>query len=90
VLGRRTTKVGWFAQHGRVPLGYFGDAAKTSAPFPDRGDPLRRSRRRARYRPDGSMDVLGATRSDQLGRPKIFAEEVESALKQRLRSTTSW
>ena len=74
--------MGWFAQKGRVPLGYFGDAAKTAKTFPVidgarwsvPGD-------RARFRADGSIEVLGRDSvTINSGGEKIFAEEVEQAL----------
>jgi acyl-CoA synthetase (AMP-forming)/AMP-acid ligase II len=84
MLTSADTEIGWFAQHGRVPLGYLGDAEKTARTFPKiestrcavPGD-------RARYRPDGSIDVLGRDSvTINSGGEKIFAEEVEHALKQ--------
>jgi fatty-acyl-CoA synthase len=84
LLTTADTEIGWFAQHGRVPLGYLGDAEKTARTFPQIG-----STRcavpgdRARYRPDGSIDVLGRDSvTINSGGEKIFAEEVEHALKQ--------
>jgi len=84
VLEPADDEVGWFAQHGRVPLGYFGDAAKTERTFPRIGATRYAvPGDRARYRPDGSMDVLGRDSvTINSGGEKIFAEEVESALKQ--------
>ena len=77
-------EMGWFAQTGRTPLGYFGDAEKTERTFPVidgvryavPGD-------RARYRADGGIDVLGRDSvTINSGGEKIFAEEVEAAIKQ--------
>ena len=77
-------EIGWLAQCGRVPLGYLGDAAKTARTFPTidgvryavPGD-------RARYRSDGSIEILGRDSiTINSGGEKIFAEEVEHALKQ--------
>jgi acyl-CoA synthetase (AMP-forming)/AMP-acid ligase II len=76
-------EMGWFAQQGRVPLGYFGDAAKTAKTFPVI-DGVRWSvpGDRARFRADGSIDVLGRDSvTINSGGEKIFAEEVEHALK---------
>jgi 3-oxocholest-4-en-26-oate---CoA ligase len=84
LLGPTEDEVGWFAQHGRVPLGYLGDAEKTARTFPEIGG-VRYAvpGDRARYRPDGSMDVLGRDSvTINSGGEKIFAEEVEHALKQ--------
>jgi fatty-acyl-CoA synthase len=77
-------EMGWFAQEGRVPLGYFGDAEKTARTFPT-VDGVRYSvpGDRARYREDGSIEVLGRDSvTINSGGEKIFAEEVEHALKQ--------
>ena len=83
VLGPGDEETGWFAQQGFVPLGYFGDAAKTAKTFPVidgvryavPGD-------RARYREDGSIEVLGRDSvTINSGGEKIFAEEVEAAVK---------
>ncbi len=84
VLEPGSEELGWFAQRGRVPLGYLGDAAKTWKTFPViagvrwsvPGD-------RAHYRADGSIEVLGRDSvTINSGGEKIFAEEVEQALKQ--------
>jgi fatty-acyl-CoA synthase len=76
-------ELGWFAQTGRVPLGYLGDPEKTARTFP-----LIEGRRwsvpgdRARYGPDGTIEVLGRDAATiTSGGEKIFAEEVEHALK---------
>ena len=77
-------EVGWFAQTGRVPLGYFGDPEKTARTFPVIGG-VRYSvpGDRARYREDGGIEVLGRDSvTINSGGEKIFAEEVEAALKQ--------
>jgi acyl-CoA synthetase (AMP-forming)/AMP-acid ligase II len=76
-------EMGWFAQMGRVPLGYFGDAEKTEKTFPVIGG-IRYSipGDRARHRADGQIDVLGRDSvTINSGGEKIFAEEVEHALK---------
>ena len=83
VLAPGDDELGWFAQKGRVPLGYFGDAAKTAKTFPVI-DGVRWSvpGDRARYRKDGSIEVLGRDSvTINSGGEKIFAEEVEHALK---------
>jgi acyl-CoA synthetase (AMP-forming)/AMP-acid ligase II len=73
---------GWTANLGRIPLGYYGDAAKTAATFPVvdgvryvvPGD-------RARLRGDGRLELLGRDSvTINSGGEKIFAEEVEQAL----------
>lgn len=76
--------LGWFAQTGRCPLGYLGDAEKTARTFPVIGG-VRYAvpGDRARYRADGSIEVLGRDSvTINSGGEKIFAEEVEGAIKQ--------
>jgi 3-oxocholest-4-en-26-oate---CoA ligase len=83
VLPPSDDAMGWFAQTGRVPLGYLGDAAKTARTFPVI-EGVRHSipGDRARYRTDGSIEVLGRDSvTINSGGEKIFAEEVENALK---------
>jgi acyl-CoA synthetase (AMP-forming)/AMP-acid ligase II len=83
VLAPGDEEMGWFAQKGRVPLGYFRDAEKTAKTFPVI-DGVRWSvpGDRARYRADGSIEVLGRDSvTINSGGEKIFAEEVEHALK---------
>ncbi len=77
------TELGWFAQTGRVPLGYLGDRAKTERTFPVIGG-VRYSvpGDRARLRADGVLELLGRDSvTINSGGEKIFAEEVEHALK---------
>ena len=77
------TEMGWFAQQGFVPLGYFGDAEKTARTFPVI-DGVRFSvpGDRAHYREDGTIEVLGRDSvTINSGGEKIFAEEVEAAVK---------
>jgi fatty-acyl-CoA synthase len=76
-------ELGWFAQTGRVPLGYLGDRAKTERTFPVIGG-VRYSvpGDRARLRADGVLELLGRDSvTINSGGEKIFAEEVEHALK---------
>ncbi len=73
---------GWLAQTGRVPLGYLGDEAKTTATFPviDGVRPAVAGDR-ARYRSDGTIELLGRDSvTINTGGEKVFAEEVEVAL----------
>jgi fatty-acyl-CoA synthase len=77
-------EIGWFAQTGRVPLGYLDDREKTQRTFPV-VEGVRHSvpGDRARYRDDGGIEVLGRDSvTINSGGEKIFAEEVEHALKQ--------
>jgi len=79
----QTGELGWFAQTGFMPLGYFRDAEKTARTFPTI-DGIRYSvpGDRARYREDGSIEVLGRDSvTINSGGEKIFAEEVEAAIK---------
>ncbi len=76
-------ELGWFAKRGRVPLGYLGDAEKTKRTFPVVGG-VRYSvpGDRARQRADGVIEVSGRDSvTINSGGEKIFAEEVEHALK---------
>jgi acyl-CoA synthetase (AMP-forming)/AMP-acid ligase II len=84
VLQPGDEEMGWFAQRGRVPLGYLDDAEKTARTFPVI-DGVRYSvpGDRAHYRADGMIEVLGRDSvTINSGGEKIFAEEVEHALKQ--------
>ncbi len=76
-------QLGWFAKAGRVPLGYLGDREKTLRTFPVlEGVRYSVPGDRARYREDGSIEVLGRDSvTINSGGEKIFAEEVEHALK---------
>ena len=74
---------GWLAQGGRVPRGYLGDEAKTRATFPVvdgvrwavAGD-------RAAWTDDGRIELRGRESvTINTGGEKVFAEEVEQALK---------
>lgn len=76
-------EVGWFAQFGRVPLGYLGDREKTEKTFPVVGG-VRYAvpGDRARLRPNGAIEVLGRDSvTINTGGEKVFAEEVEGVLK---------
>ena len=74
---------GWLARRGHVPLGYYTDAEKTGRTFPVidgvryavPGD-------RAAFDPDGGLRLLGRdSLTIHTGGEKVFAEEVEHALK---------
>jgi len=75
--------LGWLAKSGRLALGYLGDEAKTNRTYPViggvryvvPGD-------RARLRADGMIEVHGRDSvTITSGGEKIFAEEVEAAVK---------
>jgi acyl-CoA synthetase (AMP-forming)/AMP-acid ligase II len=83
VLEPGAEEIGWFAKAGRVPLGYLGDEAKTLRTFPVLGG-VRYSvpGDRARHLGTGMIEVLGRDSvTINSGGEKIFAEEVEQALK---------
>ena len=74
---------GWLARRGSVPLGYYGDAEKTARTFPVvdgvryvvPGD-------RTAVEANGSLRLLGRDSvTISTGGEKVFAEEVEQALK---------
>jgi acyl-CoA synthetase (AMP-forming)/AMP-acid ligase II len=74
--------IGWLAQQGWVPLGYFADADKTARTFPVI-DGARYSvpGDRARHLGDGEIELLGRDSvTINSGGEKIFAEEVERAI----------
>ncbi|MCP5030076.1 MAG: acyl-CoA synthetase [Actinomycetia bacterium] len=83
VLEPGDPEVGWFGMVGRVPLGYLGDADKTARTFPViDGVRVAVPGDRARWLDDGSIDVLGRDSvTINSGGEKVFAEEVEAALK---------
>lgn len=77
-------QLGWLAKRGRVPLGYLGDPQKTAATFPlIQGVRYAVAGDRARLLSDGSIELHGRESATiNTGGEKVFAEEVESALKQ--------
>jgi len=78
-----SSEPGWLARRGRVPLGYFKDPRKTAETFPI-VDGVRYAvpGDRARISADGVMQLLGRDSvTINTGGEKVFAEEVESALK---------
>ncbi|MGQ0573870.1 MAG: AMP-binding protein [Pseudonocardia sp.] len=74
---------GWLATAGRVPLGYLGDPAKTAVTFPVIGGRrLAVPGDRARLLADGRIQLLGRDSTTiNTGGEKVFAEEVEAALR---------
>jgi acyl-CoA synthetase (AMP-forming)/AMP-acid ligase II len=76
-------ELGWLTQTGRVPLAYLGDAEKTARTFPV-VDGVRHAIAgdRARVLADGSLELHGRDSvTINTGGEKVFAEEVEQALK---------
>jgi 3-oxocholest-4-en-26-oate---CoA ligase len=73
---------GWLGQSGWMPLGYLGDAEKTDGTFPVvQGIRYAIPGDRARYLPDGAIELLGRdSLSVNSGGEKIFVEEVEAAI----------
>ena len=83
LVERGSEEVGWLAREGSIPLGYYKDAEKTARTFPTVG-----GRRyavpgdRARIEADGRLRLLGRDSvTINTGGEKVFAEEVEHALK---------
>jgi acyl-CoA synthetase (AMP-forming)/AMP-acid ligase II len=77
-------ELGWLARSGRVPLGYYADPEKTASTFPIvNGTRYSVPGDLARLGPDGTLHLLGRDSATiNSGGEKIFAEEVELALKQ--------
>ncbi len=77
-------EIGWLAQTGRMPRGYLGDRDKTERTFPTiRGTRYVVAGDRARILDDGRIELLGRESvTINTGGEKVFAEEVELALKQ--------
>jgi acyl-CoA synthetase (AMP-forming)/AMP-acid ligase II len=75
--------LGWLARTGHIPLGYLGDEAKTRKTYPTiDGARCAIPGDRAHYEDDGTIRVLGRESvCINSGGEKIFAEEVEQALK---------
>jgi len=82
VLDPADDAIGWLAQAGRVPLGYLNDPEKTAATFPTiDGTRYSVAGDRARWRPDGTVELLGREAAViNTGGEKVYAEEVEMAL----------
>ena len=83
VVEAGSEEIGWFAMSGRVPLGYLNDAEKTGKTFPVvNGVRFSVPGDRARLLADGRIEVLGRDSvTINSGGEKIFAEEVETAVK---------
>ncbi|MFN8545992.1 MAG: acyl-CoA synthetase [Candidatus Binatia bacterium] len=76
-------EIGWLARRGHVPLGYYKDEAKTARTFPViAGVRYSVPGDRCLLEADGSLRLLGRDAvTINSGGEKIFAEEVEHALK---------
>ncbi len=84
MLAPGSGEAGWLARSGPVPLGYYKDAEKTARTFPviGRRALLGARRPRDRARQTGGLRLLGRDSvTINSGGEKIFAEEVEHALK---------
>ncbi|MAI78043.1 MAG: acyl-CoA synthetase [Deltaproteobacteria bacterium] len=83
VLEPGSTQRGWLARSGWVPLGYYRDEKKTRETFPlIKGVRYSVPGDRAMIEPDGQVRLLGRDSvTINSGGEKIFAEEVELALK---------
>ncbi len=77
-------ELGWLTQRGRVPRGFLGDETKTAETFPVvDGERVAVAGDRARLRADGTVELHGRDSATiNTGGEKVFAEEVEQALKQ--------
>jgi fatty-acyl-CoA synthase len=74
---------GWLAREGHIPLGYYKDEEKTRRTFPVAGG-VRYAvpGDRAKVEADGTLRLLGRDSvTINTGGEKVFAEEVEHALK---------
>jgi len=87
VLEPTDTSTGWLAKTGRLALGYFGDADKTARTYPTvDGRRYAVPGDRARFHNDDAVDLMVELHGrDSVtinsGGEKIFAEEVEAAVK---------
>ena len=82
-LGPGDDELGWLAKSGRLALGYLGDPAKTARTYPViNGVRYAIPGDRAKLRADGMVELHGRDSvTINSGGEKIFAEEVESAIK---------
>lgn len=76
-------EIGWLAKSGQLALGYLGDPDKTARTYPViEGVRYAVPGDRARVRDDGMIELLGRDSvTINSGGEKIFAEEVEAAVK---------
>jgi fatty-acyl-CoA synthase len=83
VLDPGNPEIGWLAKSGNLALGYLGDPAKTARTYPIvDGTRYAVPGDRARLRADGIIELHGRDSvTINSGGEKIFAEEVEAAVK---------
>jgi len=83
ILEKGTVEKGWAARKGHVPLGYYQDDKKTAKTFPViGGDRYSVPGDRVIYTAEGDLKLLGRDSvTINTGGEKVFAEEVEQALK---------
>ncbi len=83
VLGADDDEWGWLAQSGRVPRGYLGDPLKSAETFPEvSGVRYAVAGDRVRPGPDDTFTFGGRDSvTINTGGEKVFAEEVEEALR---------
>lgn len=83
VLPQDSGDIGWLARTGRIPLGYLNDQAKTEKTYPTiDGTRYAVPGDRACWSPGGEIELIGRDASIiNSGGEKVFAEEVEMALK---------
>ena len=83
ILAPGDDEIGWMAKRGHdIPIGYLGDAEKTARAFPVvAGERMSVPGDRARWQPDGTIELLGReSMTINSGGEKIFVEEVEAAI----------
>jgi fatty-acyl-CoA synthase len=83
LLGRNDQDIGWLARTGRIPIGYLNDREKTEKTYPTiEGIRYAVPGDRATWSETGEIELIGREASIiNSGGEKIFAEEVEMALK---------
>ena len=83
MLDSSETGIGWLARSGRIPLGYLGDRAKTEKAFQALdGITYAVPGDRARWLTSGFIELVGRdAMTINSGGEKIFAEEVENAIR---------
>jgi acyl-CoA synthetase (AMP-forming)/AMP-acid ligase II len=83
VLTPGDDEIGWLAKSGRLALGYLGDARKTAATYPNvQGTRYAVPGDRARCLDDDIAELYGREAATiNSGGEKVFAEEVEAAIK---------